>query len=117
MDSKHCTIFDQIEEPDSFSRNENFGFDDGGGSDKTSNKIRWKPSNPLLHHDPNYSDEFDPYVIVILSQLWKLTIHPFKKMFGLSGERFEYQNVLLLFLESPEAKYRFDLMKNVANEK
>ena len=25
--------------------------------------------NPLIYHDPNCSDEFDPYVIVILSQL------------------------------------------------
>ena len=69
MDSKYCIILDQNEEPDSFSRKENIDFDDGVGSDKAFNNIRWKPSNPLLRHDPNYSDEFDPYVIVILSQL------------------------------------------------
>ena len=32
-------------------------------------ELCWKLLSPSLHHDPNCSDEFDPYVIVILSQL------------------------------------------------
>ena len=26
-------------------------------------------SGPVLHHDPSFSGEFDPYIIIILSQL------------------------------------------------
>ena len=37
--------------------------------------------NPLIRHDPNCSDEFDPYVIVILSQLWKYLIHPIESYY------------------------------------
>ena len=28
-----------------------------------------KLSGPVLHHDPSFSGEFDPYIIIILSQL------------------------------------------------
>ena len=37
--------------------------------DKKLNNMSWKLSSQLLHHDPNCSGEFDPYVIIILSQL------------------------------------------------
>lgn len=36
---------------------------------RDSSELCRKLLNPLIRHDPNCSDEFDPHVIVILSQL------------------------------------------------
>ena len=34
-----------------------------------SYSLSWKLSTPVLHHDPSYSGDVDPYTILILSQL------------------------------------------------
>ena len=50
-----------------------------------SSELCRKMLKPLIRHDPNCSDEFDPYVIVILSQLWKYSIHPIEAVFDYFG--------------------------------
>ena len=52
---------------------------------RDSSELCRKLLNPLIRHDPNCSDEFDPYVIVILSQLWKYLIHPIEAVFDYFG--------------------------------
>ena len=47
-------------------------FSDSSGNlngKRNSSELSRKLLNPLIRHDPNCSDEFDAYVIVILSQL------------------------------------------------
>jgi hypothetical protein len=42
---------------------------DSDNSSAKANNMSWKTKSPVLHHDPSFSGELDPYTVIILSQL------------------------------------------------